>query len=310
MRSLVIYHSADFDGVMSALVCRKYLLDYRAQNRITLSIYLTGWTYGDEMINPDEILRMYDLIYMVDISFPVDIMKKLTDSGKVVWIDHHITAINDSVQYGYAGCQGIRRMDVSACEAAWDYLYPNIPCPKLIQYLSAWDIFDKARFDWVGDVLPLQFSCSERYGLHPQNWFNDIDRLLQDNETCLEQLIRDGRMIYRYVQRRYDNAVSKYGFEVLVDNRLRGICMMSTTFSSLQFMSVLSKYDCCVVVNRKSNDLYNVSLYIEPSQNTSGIDFNAGEYMKTYYNGGGHKGAAGGLLNFEQFTNLVKNQKL
>lgn len=306
MKALVIYHSSDFDGVMSCLICRKYLLN-QAQHNLKIDIDLFGWNYGDIIPDINTLITKYDQIYSVDISFPKDVMIELAKSGKLVWIDHHITAIQDSEQFGYSGCTGLRRVGTAACELTWEYLFPGFDCPQVVQYLGAWDVFNKGRFDWEGIVNPLQVACSERYGLLPQHWFSELDDLMLNNNGLLDSIIHDGKIIYSYNQQRSEAAVRKYGFEVLVDGKWRGICLMNTTFGSIQFKSIISKYDCSIVVNRKNKDTYNVSIYIEPEHI---IEFNAGEYLKKYYNGGGHKNAAGGVLNFEQFCKLIYEQTL
>ena len=305
-RILVIYHSADFDGIMSSLVCRKYLLQYKLQDP-SITIELFGWNYGDTLPDLARLCENYEMIYAVDISFTAEMMNILTQSGKFFWIDHHITAIQDSETFGYSHCPGLRRIGTAACELTWEYLFRDQPTPLIVQYLGAWDVFDKGRFDWEGIVNPIQMACSERYGLIPQKWFKELDNLLTNSENCLDSLIHDGQIIYRYTQRRAESYVKRYGFEVLVAGKYKGICLLNATFGSTQFNSIISNYDCCVVVNRKSSDMYSISIYIEPEHF---IEFNAGEYLKEFYNGGGHKNAAGGFLNFEQFKELVCNQRI
>lgn len=306
MKTLIIYHSADFDGVMGGLIVRKYIQSFgKANPGLFISIESLGWNYGDSIPNVESLLSKYDQIYMTDLSFPVDEMKILSASGKFVWIDHHITALQDSVTYGYDNCTGLRRNGTAACELTWEYLFPNTPCPEIVQYLGAWDVFAKNRFDWEGVVNPIQVACSERFGLLPKRWLPYLDKLLLNEDNIIGELVHDGRIIYNYCLQRYASAVKKYGFEVLIDGKYRAICMLNTTFGSTQFKSVIHDYDCCIVVNRKGKDAYNISIYIEPEKS---IDFNAGEYLKAHYSGGGHKNAGGGLLNFEQFQNLVYNQ--
>lgn len=307
MKALIIYHSADFDGVMSALICRKYLLNNRDQYNIDIDVDIFGWTYGDTIPDIKYYLHKYDQIYAVDISYPAEVMVELEKSGKLVWIDHHVTSIQDSEEFGYNNCTGLRRIGTAACELTWEYLFPDYDCPMIVQYLGAWDVFNKERFDWEGVVNPVQVACSERYGLNLQRWYDELDDLMLNNGGLLDTIINNGKIIYNYTLQRSESAVKRYGFEVTIDGRLKGICMMNTTFGSTQFKSVISKYDCCVVVNRKEKDLYNVSIYIEPERE---LDFSAGEYLKKNYNGGGHKNAAGGILNFEQFKELVYNQRL
>lgn len=305
MREIVIYHSADFDGVASSLIVWKFVCNYRNQE----DIELFGWNYGDELPSVAAMINQYDKIYMVDISFPAEFMRKLYESGKLVWIDHHQTAVSDSELYAYNDCPGLRRIGTAACELTWEFCFPGYQCPDLIQYLGAWDVFNKGRFDWEGIINPIQMSCSEHYGMNPKSWMPDLDAIFSNDQTLLQKLISDGNLIYGYTKKRAESAVRKYAFEVKVAGRLRGICILNTTFGSVQFVSVIKNYDCCVVANRKSANLYNFSIYVEPEKEPL-INFHAGEYMKANYGGGGHRNAAGGTLNLEQFEKLIVNQEV
>ena len=71
MKTLVIYHSSDFDGVMSCLICRKYLLNL-SQHNLKMDIDLFGWNYGD--IIPDKIdrIRKMNIDEMNDIISKID----------------------------------------------------------------------------------------------------------------------------------------------------------------------------------------------------------------------------------------------
>jgi len=305
MREIIIYHSADFDGIASCLIAWKYVCNYRAQE----DIELFGWNYGDELPSAKTMIERYDKIYMVDISFPANIMRELFESGKLVWIDHHQTAISDSDTYAYNTCPGLRRIGTAACELTWEFCFPNYTCPDLIQYLGAWDVFNKTRFDWENIVNPLQMSCSEHFGMNPKNWMGELDAIFSNDQTLLQKLISDGMLIYGYTKKRAESAVRKYAFEVRVAGRLRGICILNTTFGSMQFVSVIKNYDCCVVANRRDANTYNFSIYIEPEKEGI-VNFSAGEYMKANYNGGGHKNAAGGILNLDQFLRLITEQEV
>ena len=53
---------------------------------------------------------------------------------------------------------------------------------------------------------------------------------------------------------------------------------------------------------------FSVSLYSEPDGRLG--NFELGEYMRKYYKGGGHKHAAGGILDGEGFKRLVFDKKI
>ena len=77
MKTTVIFHSADFDGLFCREIARKFLPDAE----------LIGWDYGDPT-PAKELLDGTETLYMLDISIP-----DLMDHPKLVWIDHHKSAI-------------------------------------------------------------------------------------------------------------------------------------------------------------------------------------------------------------------------
>ena len=99
-RILVIYHSADFDGIFSREIARLHF----GEN----ADYL-GWNYGDAVpVIPPEV----EQLYMIDIS-----IKGLMDHPKLIWIDHHKTAMEEFA----ATIPGYRIDGVAACRLAWQF---------------------------------------------------------------------------------------------------------------------------------------------------------------------------------------------
>lgn len=303
--SIVIYHRVDFDGLFSSAIVEKFInecSDYVGYD-------LFGYTYGDEI--PDPLMwleRGYNSIIMVDISFPTEVMLKyrdlcLSDQAEVIWIDHHVTAIDDSFKNGYSDLPGLRGLDVAACEYSWMFFYPKTQIPSIIQYLSAYDTWNKMRFDWSGAVFPIQLALKAKYGLNQESISKDFsNNLVYMNSDQFYNIVESGKLICKYLERTWKAAVKTYSFEIQVAGKFRGIAIMSTEFSSNTFNSVIEDYDVCCVVNRRGPNQYSCSLYVEPGKD---IPFNAGEYLKEMYGGGGHKGAAGCVLTKEQFDRLT-----
>lgn len=84
----IFYHSADHDGHCSGHLC------YRYGDRDNYPVTLYPINYGDDFplssISPDEI------VYIVDFSIPPETMIDLLSiTPNVIWIDHHISAINN-----------------------------------------------------------------------------------------------------------------------------------------------------------------------------------------------------------------------
>lgn len=300
-KAIIVYHRVDFDGIFSAVISNKAL------SLAGYKVSAFGYNYSDEI--PDlKMLTDHDLVCLVDISFPAEKMIELKDSGKLIWIDHHLTAISDSQTFGYSDVPGIRKIGIAACELTWAHFFPDhfqsdsLVIPKIIQYLSAYDTWDKTRFDWE-EVLNVQYSLKSRYGISYNSILKNIDSLICD-ENILESLISEGAGISSYLNKSWRSACKSFSFKILVDKKYNGICMLSTEFSSNVFNSIISEYDMVCVCNRRDYNTYSISIYGEEEKFDS-IGFSAGDYLKKNYRGGGHKCAAGGILDLNQFIKLV-----
>lgn len=141
MKDVIIYHKVDLDGVASAAIVVDYL---KTKGR---EYELIGWTYGDPI---PELGSGILKVWILDVSFGEDHEKICgkwnMDCSEVIWIDHHKTAIPEHLMEEQ-GMEGIRRIGTAACELTWEYLYgPDDYCYELIQYLSAYDAWNKERF--------------------------------------------------------------------------------------------------------------------------------------------------------------------
>lgn len=292
-RLLIIYHRIDYDGLCSMAITKTALI----QKDPGCVVELFGFNYNDTIPNIDEFLQLYSEIYLVDISFPPAEMKKLAESGKATWIDHHITQIQESQECGYSEMPGKRVNGTAACELCWNYFYPDQDVPLSVQYMSYYDTWRHDVYSWDKTILPFQYGLRTEYSLNVQKFYDNFEKILR----YPEEIFKDGEAVLRYLENSWKGAIKGYSFDVLVGGQYKGICLLTNTFGSSQFESIKNLYDCYVCVNRKSSDLYNFSIYVNDN-----CDFNAGEFMKAKYGGGGHSKAAGGKLNLEQFIRLVK----
>ena len=295
-RILVIYHRVDYDGILSCLTVKKY---YEEKG---IPSTLMGWNYGDDPIDVGKIIKNdYQNIVMTDISLPPEQMLKLKESGRLTWIDHHQTSISDSELHGYSDLPGIRKNGTAACELTWGYFYTKRETPMLIQYAGSYDVWNKTRFDWEANVVPLQYGLRETYGMNVKAVEKDWDLLCQNCDWILDT----GIAIYSYIKRSSESWVKYNGFPVTVDGKYKGIALITPLTSSIAFSSVLDKYDLFLIVQIiDSGTKYSVSMYTEPDKDLGG--FSCGEYLKENYGGGGHACAAGTRnLTREQFEKLI-----
>ena len=304
----IIYHRVDYDGLFSALICKHY---FDINYPIDVSINMLGFTYGDVLPDLQSLKKSSDKIIMVDISFPADYMQKLIEtigSENITWIDHHITAIRDAIQFGYNDLAGYRDSDANkgACELTWEWFFKDVEAPKIIQYLSAYDVWNKNRFSWDHNILPCQNGLRALFGMNLESLLHNIHQVL--SEKFLEtQVLPGGRMIKSFLSMKWRTQIKNSTFDITVAGKYKGIAILSPDFSSAMFESVVDKYQVFCICNiKRDSDLFSVSLYSEPDGRLG--DFELGEYMKRYYSGGGHKTAAGGKLTKEQFNYLIFNK--
>ena len=292
-KHLVIYHRVDYDGIFSGCVTEKHL---QSKNLDTEAL---GWNYNDELPYIPRLKEQYATITLVDISFPPEIMLALKETSRVTWIDHHITAIEDSKTYGYSDIPGLRMIGVAACELCWNYFKPGSDVPPLIQVLSAYDVWNKERFDWEEITMPVQYGLKTRYGINYKKIWADFDYLMERYEDVLD----DGYAVYSFLIDTWKSWTKNCSFEVLVAGKYKGICMISPMANSACFGSVLGKYEIQMVVNMRNNgQSFGISMYKESTDIIP--EFSCGDYLKQF-GGGGHSSAAGSDISQEVFERLI-----
>lgn len=266
-----------------------------------------GWNHGDDV--PD--FTGFNIIFVADIAFPPVVMKQLRHSGRLVWIDHHKTSIDASVEFGYSDAPGLRRIGVGACELCWEYVFPNQEVPLAVKLLSCYDVFDKGRFDWEGTTLPFQYGIRNRFGNCNRNEqsFAYSELLCDDVMECVYSgILEEGRHILSYVRQCGKRSCRSYGFEVTLGNNIKALCLMTAEFGSIPMEESAKERGCDVVinVNRLDGNAFKVSCFAACGK--SPVDL--GRYLlSTYGNGGGHHDAAGCVINREQFIRLITENK-
>ena len=81
MKTTVIHHSADFDGLFCREIARKFIPEAE----------LIGWDYKDEKLTfPAE-----GQVYVLDLSPEEPFGRELTieEKERIIWIDHHASSL-------------------------------------------------------------------------------------------------------------------------------------------------------------------------------------------------------------------------
>lgn len=296
MKTAIIYHKVDLDGVASAAIARMYYAD--KDNR---EIKYIPYDYGD---NIDDILsevKNCTEICVLDASFgdkTYNIFKKWMEENRtLVWIDHHKGILNDAIEWDIHPF-GIRKVGEAACELAYKYFLLGL-VPKTIQYLSAYDVWDKERFRW-DDTMAIQYAMRAKVGLSVDKMYYYLQE--QDDFSSFDNLIAKGKTILNYIGVKNEGEVKNYSFVGEIDG-IKAICMNTLEFNSTTFKSLtpdhLSTENIKLMMPFaiQPNGLVRFSLY------TQDEDVDCCEIAKRF-GGGGHKGASGFQLpvNDERVT--------
>ncbi len=331
MKTACVYHDIDQDGYMSAAIAKHWWLsqglykgyhpnniwdwDKRARetnpnitnNNDSHYLVMLGYNYGQPI--PD--LSEYDKVIMCDVSFPKEEMAKLIARllNGFIWIDHHISAVNDNKELVDNDECGIRDTKYAACELTWKYFFPNEPMPEIVRLLGRYDSFMHKGTDEEQKVLEFQYGARSCISNYEEAYYK-----LQQNlasSSIIKALLQTGEAIYQYLcieaKQTYKN-----GFEITLEESMmlpdyrtykrKFICINKERFNPINFgIDYHSEgYDGCAcfwyngVTNKWHFSLYNDNGEVDCS------------VIAKQFGGGGHKGAAGFVLNHEEFINLIK----
>lgn len=277
--TLVVTHSADLDGLCSQAVAKKALGD--------TADYL-GWDYSDDIPDTSKYLR----VYLIDISFPPEEMKKLM--SRLVWIDHHFSAIKDNPTY-YGG---LRIDGVAACRLAWqwffgnakatkeDYLTRKVTEPLAVTLLGEHDIWNHTD----EKTLPFQYGMQ---AIETPDW----ETLLTSEATpahgfayqkeYMDDVLVKGRAIEQYLKVTNAQLSNECGYDADFEG-LKFRVLNTPQKGSLQFdASIKEHHDGCLRYywdgQKWGCSLYGVA-------HKKDIDLSV---IAKKYGGGGHRGAAG-----------------
>ena len=319
MKIICIYHSIDLDGWMSAAIVKHWHMNYLNSISNTISkvdtLDFIGYNYGQPI--PD--LSEYNKVIMCDISFPMEEMYDVLVNrigNNLIWIDHHISAIKNfdtwNQSYGNQYLEGLRDTNFAACELTWKYFFPNETMPEIIRLLGMYDSFRNKGTDEETKVLEFQYGARQCIS----NYEEAYTELTKDDSntigelTNLERIHRQGKAIYQYLcteaKQTYKNGFSIYfrndikRGSVIENGVLKFICINKERFNPINFGIDYHKdgYDGCACFHY-ANGMWNFSLYNDNGE----VDCSQ---IAKQYGGGGHKYAAGMIVDLEAFKSIVQ----
>lgn len=331
----IIYHDADFDGKLSNEVCRYHLK--RLHPDANIDSY--GWDYGRPVPtpklthqldhNPNEPVRaewaLYDAIYIVDLSVG-DLMARPELRDKIVWIDHHKSAI-EKWDTKFAGDErpfkGIRIDGVAACRLCWawftwgklpkgvlpskqDYIPPltksvffdrEIKEPHLIRLAGEYDIWDHRDPDAKVLQFGLRALSQTDFGRLVENQFSG-----EPTGVKLDDVITQGRAIKAYCDKQNDEYSKVFAHTI----KWEGLTFCALNIgqrgnSDLLNGGITPEHDACFAWRYTGNDnMVMVSLY-----HIAGKEHHDLSKIAVKYGGGGHKGACGFRVTLMELEEIL-----
>ena len=302
MKTTVIHHSADFDGIFCREIARKFLPDAE----------LIGWDFGDKPLEIPPEGQIYILDLPVDRVFGDEFSGKATTKyfchdemlRRVVWIDHHKTSIESHP----ANIDGYRIDGVAACRLAWqffvgfpargdvkdfptkqDFVNRTVSEPLAVRLAGEYDIWDKR--DPRAEVF--QFGLRSRV-LTPE-WWSDL--LGQNSDYHCGTLLDAGEMLQRYQQSQ--DASLMYRSFITEFAGLRFLALNTARCNSLTFAAKdipETGHDALMGFYWTGKE-WKVSLY--HAKHRTDIDLSQ---IAKHHGGGGHRGACGFVAYALPFT--------
>lgn len=266
-----------------------------------------------------------------------------------IWCDHHAPVIKLTNKTKLCNVEGIRDKSCSAILCAYKYLYDSFNVeqqytPEIFKVLSAWDSFTFKENGYTLDyVKNVNIGINYKFQLNIDKVIPIIQQILdsydRDNKECyfvdnkhidvllLEECENYGKIINKYqdfineslMTNSADYGWKLYTGEYLFDNspiyRTAVAIFMQGPSNSLMFKSINKDNNEIMngIVFKHNNDsTWTISLYNiredEPTMDAGG--FHCGEFLKKFYNGGGHMGAAGCTVSEDEFIKILKTKIL
>lgn len=321
----IIYHDADFDGKLSNEVCRFHL----SRLYPDAAIHSYGWDYGRPVPVPyiDDAKTTimgwpcFDAIYIVDLSVD-ELMARPELSQKIVWIDHHKSAIEkwDKVQNANE-CQYVRRPfvgmridGVAACRLCWqwftfgrgphgvptkeDFVNRRVVEPEIIRLAGEYDIWDHR--DPNGKALQFGLRTLDVASFHTACEEQFSGSSVAD--SLLKSYIQVGHAIKTYMDKQSEEYSAAYSQTI----KWEGLTFCALNIgqrgnSDLLRGGIKLEHDACFAWRYDGKNVL-VSLY-----HIDGKTHHDLSLIAVKHGGGGHRGACGFRITLEELSRILNN---
>jgi oligoribonuclease NrnB/cAMP/cGMP phosphodiesterase (DHH superfamily) len=285
----VLYH-IDADGHCSGFWVAKRFNDYNKEDFIEID-------YGTD-IDWFSKIKKDEKVVIVDFSLEPEDMRRLYKKTKdIIWIDHHITAINKYKDFDI-DIPGLRYDGIAASVLTYCYFFkmkdgkidfdPNTmpqSAPWFTKYIGDYDVW-KYEFGDETSHFILGLDCIEDQQPYDHIWTNLLDDIFYTRK-----LINDGVICEKYRNSIASKIRKQASFEWKFNN-YKALCLNNTSGNSTYFGDEIKNYDLVCLFNYNGK-IWEYSFYTEKDNvDVSEIALSYNKYESTL-SAGGHKKAAG-----------------
>lgn len=294
MKTVVIYHRADFDGIFCREIAKKFLPDAE----------LIGWDYND----PEPYIPKDCNLYILDLSVP-----SLMEHPNLIWIDHHKSAIEKYPP----NIPGYRIDGVAACRLTWQWflLHEHNAQNQTNEALQVWELPNRQSYVDRKVSEPLAVRLAGEYdiwdkrdpnaelfqhGLRSRELSDNLWELLLVPEehgslgqtdvgtVTVNSLLESGEALHYARTNENASIIKAYGFTVQFEGLTFLACNHARFNSHLFTAGLTSEHDACLGFNYDGKGKWRVSLYHAPGKEHHDLSV-----IAVKFGGGGHRGACG-----------------
>jgi oligoribonuclease NrnB/cAMP/cGMP phosphodiesterase (DHH superfamily) len=284
MKTAIIYHKSDLDGIGSAAIVLKHYPDAE----------LYPANYGDEDYNVKDFTGKRVII--VDFC-PEEIRNIYMHSAEFIWIDHHKSASERHEEmWKDDDIKGFRSMNHSAIMLTWMYFEHNDinladphNAPDAVKYIEDYDIW-KFEFDNLtkafGEYAPLILTSPEE-----PEWEKLLSNNKKDYNNLVQKYIENGNILLKKKKSQIEQSfkslkeINKWGYKV-------GMVNTDHNHSNLGNYIANNGYDIGMLWYVRGDEV-NIGL-----RSTGNIDVKS---IAMKYKGGGHFLASGCRMKLKDF---------
>lgn len=304
-RILIMHHGIDLDGWASGAIIIKKLDEtagglkelgrFGASFNDGTEVDFLPWVYGDSI--PD--VENYDTVFVCDLGLKPEQLLAMNNDSEVIWIDHHKSAIEEwrlyCTRFGFIEIPGLRSSKRAACELTWEYLYDQVGdiMPREVNFLGLYDSFRHKGTEDEQMVMEYQFGARAV----ANDLWSTYELLFTGGRLRNRlEVIYSGKEILRYLSMEAISAVNNGFAYTVIDingNHYKALVINKERFNPSNFKVDYhsSGYDVCISFHYVGHlDTYSFSVYNENGE----VDCSL---IAENYGGGGHKGAAGFMLD-------------